>query len=374
MQFSTLPQYELGERYSKDRTSSKYKRAARRLRKQGYASEAGKMALQSEVERLNEPTIMRPEHRELEAKEQERLIQMRSPSAPSAYDPSQSMADLRGNYFGDIASSRMPASEKAMFANRFDSQLSDMSKQQKAYADLQAAQRKNREDQRVAQLTPQITSRVRDIMGSEDSDSNKQKKLVSTMLSPNIAPTLSNSTISSIFTTAATQLKTNKADKQRLTDFVEKHADKGDASFVDQAPPEMQSNLKAVALRERSKETRGEQLKELEDIEGIIMGLRKGSSTDPEIQALLLAANLPTGKDMGNKEVLIEVLLLLKNPTRENIPEGERARLEEMDEKDLYIEAIENLLIQKGALSMRAMQEVAAANPAADVVASSWGQ
>lgn len=374
MQFSTLPQYELGERYSKDRTSSKYKRAARRLRKQGYASEAGKMALQAEVERLNEPTIMRPEHRELEAKEQERLIQMRSPSAPSAYDPSQSMADLRGNYFGDIASSRMPASEKAMFANRFDSQLSDMSKQQKAYADLQAAQRKNREDQRVAQLTPQITSRVREIMGSEDSDSNKQKKLVSTMLSPNIAPTLSNSTISSIFTTAATQLKTNKADKQRLTDFVEKHADKGDASFVDQAPPEMQSNLKAVALRERSKETRGEQLKELEDIEGIIMGLRKGSSTDPKIQALLLAANLPTGKDMGNKEVLIEVLLLLKNPTRKNIPEGERARLEEMDEKDLYIEAIENLLIQKGALSMRAMQEVAAVNPATDAVASSWGQ
>lgn len=374
MQFSTLPQYELGERYSKDRTSSKYKRAARRLRKQGYASEAGKMALQAEVERLNEPTIMRPEHRELEAKEQERLIQMRSPSAPSAYDPSQSMADLRGNYFGDIASSRMPASEKAMFANRFDSQLSDMSKQQKAYADLQAAQRKNREDQRVAQLTPQITSRVREIMGSEDSDSNKQKKLVSTMLSPNIAPTLSNSTISSIFTTAATQLKTNKADKQRLTDFVEKHADKGDASFVDQAPPEMQSNLKAVALRERSKETRGEQLKELEDIEGIIMGLRKGSSTDPKTQALLLAANLPTGKDMGNKEVLIEVLLLLKNPTRKNIPEGERARLEEMDEKDLYIEAIENLLIQKGALSMRAMQEVAAVNPATDAVASSWGQ
>jgi len=372
MQFSTLPQYELGERYSKDRTSSKYKRAARRLRKQGYASEAGKMALQSEVERLNEPTIMRPEHRELEAKEQERLIQMRSPSAPSAHDPSQSMADLRGNYFGDIASSRMPASEKAMFANRFDTKLSDMSKQQKAYADLQAAQRKNREDQRVAQLTPQITSRVRDIMGSEDSDSNKQKKLTSTMLSPNIAPTLSNSTVSSIFTSGFDQLKINKADKQKLTNFVEKQSDKGDASFVDQAPPEMQSNLKAVALRERSKETRGEQLKELEDIEGIIMRLRNGKTGDAEYDALIQKHNIPEGID--NKGTFIEVLLLLKYPTRENIPEGERARLEAMDEKDLYTEAIENLLIQKGALSMRAMHEVAAVNPAADVVASSWGQ
>tara|TARA_S200002703_G_scaffold30087_1_gene26044 strand:- start:377 stop:1507 length:1131 start_codon:yes stop_codon:yes gene_type:complete len=376
MKFSTMPQYELGERYSKDRTSSKYKRAARRLRKKGYGAEAGKMALQAEVERLNEPTIMRPEHRELEAREQERLLQMRraaSPSAsPSAYDPSQSMADLRGNFFSDISAANLPASEQAMFSNRFETKLSDMSKQQKAYTDLQAAQRKNRDEQRVAQLTPLVTSRVREIMASSDSDSNKQKKLTSTMLSPNIAPTLSNTTISSIFTSAADQLKINKTDKQKLTDFVEKQSDKGDASFVDQASPEMQSNLKAVALRERSKETRDEELKELEDIEGILSSLRRGNSDDPAIQAMLQAQGLPASKD--NKEILIEVLLLLKYPTRKNIPEGEKSRLADMDEKDLYIEAYQGLLTQKGALSMRAMQEVAAANPAAQAAVSSWGQ
>ena len=353
MKFSTMPQYELGERYSKDRTSSKYKRAARRLRKKGYGAEAGKMALQAEVERLNEPTIMRPEHRELEAREQERLLQMRraaSPSAsPSAYDPSQSMADLRGNFFSDISAANLPASEQAMFSNRFETKLSDMSKQQKAYTDLQAAQRKNRDEQRVAQLTPLVTSRVREIMASSDSDSNKQKKLTSTMLSPNIAPTLSNTTISSIFTSASDQLKVNKTDKQRMGD-----------------------NLRAVGLRERSKETRDEELKELEDIEGILSSLRRGNSDDPAIQALLQAQGLPASKD--NKEILIEVLLLLKYPTRKNIPEGEKSRLAGMDEKDLYIEAYQGLLTQKGALSMRAMQEVAAANPAAQAAVSSWGQ
>lgn len=378
MKFSTMPQYELGERYSKDRTSSKYKRAARRLRKKGYGAEAGKMALQAEVERMNEPTIMRPEHRELEAREQERLLQMRratSPSAsPSAYDPSQSMADLRGNFFSDISAANLPASEQAMFSNRFETKLSDMSKQQKAYTDLQAAQRKNRDEQRVAQLTPLVTSRVREIMASPDSDSNKQKKLTSTMLSPNIAPTLSNTTISSIFTSASDQLKVNKTDKQRMDSFIEKNADKGDTQFVNQASDEMRDNLRAVGLREGTKETRGEQLKELEDIEGILSSLRRGNSTDPEIQALLLSAGLPAGKDTDSKEILIEVLLLLKYPTRKNIPEGEKSRLADMDEKDLYIEAYQGLLTQKGALSMRAMQEVAAANPAAQAAVSSWGQ
>ena len=345
MKFSTMPQYELGERYSKDRTSSKYKRAARRLRKKGYGAEAGKMALQAEVERMNEPTIMRPEHRELEAREQERLLQMRRAASPSAYDPSQSMADLRGNFFSDISA-----------------------------ANLQAAQRKNREEQRVAQLTPLVTSRVREIMASSDSDSNKQKKLTSTMLSPNIAPTLSNTTISSIFTSASDQLKVNKTDKQRMDSFIEKQVDKGDTQFVSQASNEMRDNLRAVGLREGTKETRGEQLKELEDIEGILSSLRRGNSTDPEIQALLLSAGLPTGKDTDSKQILIEVLLLLKYPTRKNIPEGEKSRLADMDEKDLYIEAYQGLLTQKGALSMRAMQEVAAANPAAQAAVSSWGQ
>lgn len=372
MKFSTMPQYELGERYSKDRTSSKYKRAARRLRKKGYGAEAGKMALQAEVERLNEPTIMRPEHRELEAREQERLLQMRRAASPSAYDPSQSMADLRGNFFSDISAANLPASEQAMFSNRFETKLSDMSKQQKAYTDLQAAQRKNRDEQRVAQLTPLVTSRVREIMASSDSDSNKQKKLTSTMLSPNIAPTLSNTTISSIFTSASDQLKVNKTDKQRMDTFIEKQVTKGDTQFVNQASDEMRDNLRAVGLREGTKETRDEQLKELEDIEGILSSLRRGNSDDPAIQALLQAQGLPASKD--NKEILIEVLLLLKYPTRKNIPEGEKSRLADMDEKDLYIEAYQGLLTQKGALSMRAMQEVAAANPAAEAAVSSWGQ
>ena len=194
------------------------------------------------------------------------------------------------------------------------------------------------------------------------------------MLSPNIAPTLSNTTISSIFTSASDQLKVNKTDKQRMDTFIEKQVDKGDTQFVSQASNEMRDNLRAVGLREGTKETRDEQLKELEDIEGILSSLRRGNSTDPEIQALLLSAGLPTGKDTDSKQILIEVLLLLKYPTRKNIPEGEKSRLADMDEKDLYIEAYQGLLTQKGALSMRAMQEVAAANPAAEAAVSSWGQ
>lgn len=370
MKFSSLPQYELGERYSKDRTSSKYKRAARRLRKKGYKSEAGRMALQAELERMNEPTIMRPEHRELEAKQQERLVQSRVPQIPtstSAIDPSQGMADLRGNFFGDIAASNLPVSEQAMFAKRFDSQVSDMAKQQKAYVDLQNAQRKNREDQRIAQLTPQVATRVREIMESKGTDSQKQKALTKTMLSPQVSTALSNTSVSSIFTSAADQLKINKADRSKIDTLVKERVGKGDLSLIDQASPEMSDMYRAIGMRESSKETRTEQLKELEDIEGMLNSLRRGNLEDNALQSLIQAQGIP--ETANNKEILVELILLL---TYNQDSEEERNRLSEMSEADLYIEAYKDLFSQKGALSMRGQQQQAAVNPAASAAASSW--
>ena len=53
-------------RFSRDRVSNKLKRASRRLRRKGYTSQAGQMAMAAEQARLNEPTIYRPEHRIME--------------------------------------------------------------------------------------------------------------------------------------------------------------------------------------------------------------------------------------------------------------------------------------------------------------------
>jgi hypothetical protein len=309
---------------------------------------------------------MRPEHRELEAKQQERLVQSRVPQTPtstSAIDPSQGMADLRGNFFGDIAASNLPVSEQAMFAKRFDSQVSDMAKQQKAYVDLQNAQRKNREDQRIAQLTPQVATRVREIMESKGTDSQKQKALTKTMLSPQVSTALSNTSVSSIFTSAADQLKINKADRSKIDTLVKERVGKGDLSLIDQASPEMSDMYRAIGIRE----TRTEQLKELEDIEGMLNSLRRGNLEDNALQSLIQAQGIP--ETANNKEILVELILLL---TYNQDSEEERNRLSEMSEADLYIEAYKDLFSQKGALSMRGQQQQAAVNPAASAAASSW--
>ena len=73
-------------RRSLDRPSSKLRRAARRLRKDGYTAQAGQMALAAEQVRLDEPTVMRPEHRAVERQAQEALTESQRRAAQPDFD------------------------------------------------------------------------------------------------------------------------------------------------------------------------------------------------------------------------------------------------------------------------------------------------
>lgn len=74
------------------------RRSARRLRKKGYAHQSGQMALAAEQARLNEPTVMRPEHRAFEAQAQDIFTESQRRAAQPDFDYERDIAPLRGEF------------------------------------------------------------------------------------------------------------------------------------------------------------------------------------------------------------------------------------------------------------------------------------
>ena len=105
------------QRRSLDRDSSRLKRAARRLAKKGFRSEAGKMMAASESARLQEPTIMRPEFRELQ--QAGRDIAALQAQATSELDFDRDIAPLRGEFFDAVGSSGLSDTERNILVDRF---------------------------------------------------------------------------------------------------------------------------------------------------------------------------------------------------------------------------------------------------------------
>ena len=105
------------QRRSLDRDSSRLKRAARRLAKKGFRSEAGKMMAASESARLQEPTIMRPEFRELQ--QAGRDIAALQAQATSELEFDRDKAPLRGEFFDAVGSSGLSDTERNILVDRF---------------------------------------------------------------------------------------------------------------------------------------------------------------------------------------------------------------------------------------------------------------
>ena len=105
------------QRRSLDRDSSRLKRAARRLAKKGFRSEAGKMMAASESARLQEPTILRPECRELQ--QAWRDIAALQAQATSELDFDRDIAPLRGEFFDAVGSSGLSDTERNILVDRF---------------------------------------------------------------------------------------------------------------------------------------------------------------------------------------------------------------------------------------------------------------
>ena len=311
----------LGERYSLDRPSSGYKRASRRLRKKGYTSQAAQFAANAELLKMNEPTTMRPEHRALEKQAEQALIARRSNAGGygSGFDPSADMADLRGNFFSNLGAASMPSSEKMMFTNRFSPQFSALDKEQSAFIQLQEAQRKSRMLQQQAQMTPVIASHIQEIMDLPGAPSTKQKAIRSLMLRNPYS--LSDSNVQSMFTVASKELGADSSSlakqQQMMQDLLEKAAAGGNIAAVSQFgryAPATRGILSEIAETAHSKELRGLQLDELDDIDSKLGALNKlitGGDIEDKYEQILRAEGV-TEKNPAGKHTKAYLKHLLK--------------------------------------------------------------
>ena len=311
-------------RRSLDRPSSKLRRAARRLRKDGYTSQAGQMALAAEQVRMEEPVVMRPEHRALERQAQEALTESQRRASQPDFDYARDIAPLRGEFFSTLADSGMTPSEQAGYTRRYTPQFSAFDKDQAAFLQLQEAQRKTREQRTAAGLAPVVAQRIKDVMDSKGSSSEKNTGLINVMLDNPTA--FSNPSTQTMFDAAAKSLsgdKTSAASQLAVVNsFYKDLASKGKVKELQQLRP-LVSPVTAYAgeiagranLVDQQKEL---ETKELSDIESklkpILDTFIKGGATsgrDAILAAIADDKELTIPETGNNVEVIRQYLKLM---------------------------------------------------------------
>jgi hypothetical protein len=191
------------------------------------------------------------------------------------------------------------------------------------------------------------------------------------MMTPAVSSVMKDTGISTLFTRAGESLKTSKADQDKLQGQIMDLAKAGGdiTPFEGMLSPVYKDITKSVQRLEQTKLTRSEQLKELEDIEGMLFRLEGAGSSDPLVKELLASKGI--GLDgKTDKEVIINLIELLKGA----LSEEERKALNAKDTTTLFNEAFGILARQKRMLSMRRGQELTAPNVAAETAASSWSE
>ena len=353
----------LGERYSLDRPSSGYKRASRRLRKKGYTSQAAQFAANAELMAMGEPNTMRPEHRALERQAEQALIARRSNAG--GFDPSADMADLRGGFFSNLGAASMPSSEKMMFANRYAPQFSALDKEQNAFLQLQEAQRKARLSQQQAQMTPIIAGHIQEIMDLPGAPRTKQKAIRNLMLQNPMS--LSDSNVQSMFTTASKELGADvsalEKQQQTMQSLLEKAAAGGNVAAVStygKFAPATRGILSELAESAHSKELRGLQLDELDDIDSKLGALNKlltGGSVDDQLLAQILSEKGITqdnAKGQQTKEYLRHLLkLTLGISGDQKLPKEMADKVKDMDAETLLVFVSGIAFQQRASMSTR---------------------
>lgn len=315
----------IGVRESSDRRSSKLRRAARRLRKKGYTAQAGQMALAAEQVRLDEPTVMRPEHRALERQAQAALTESQRRSTQPDFDYARDIAPLRGEFFSTLAESGMTPSEQAGYSRRYTPQFSAFDKDQAAFLQLQEAQRKTREQRTSAGMAPVVAQHMKDVMGSKGSSTEKNTGLMNVMFENPDA--FRDTTVQSMYEAATKSLTGDRASSASqlamVNSFYKDLVTKGRVKEAGQLSP-LVSPLTAYAggiagRANLAEKQRGEKLKELDDIDAklqkviapYLTGGGSKSSRDAVMAAILedKEISLPDMGDTG--DVVREYLRLL---------------------------------------------------------------
>lgn len=218
------------QRRSLDRDSSRLKRASRRLAKKGFRSEAGKLMAASEMAKMQEPTIMRPEFRELD--QAGRDIQALQAQATGDLDFDRDIAPLRGQFFEALQASGLSNRERNILTDKFAPQFSkagldqlDVEGKQTAnemakltFEGAKMQQEKMRKDfelDKEAQTQLGALSRELEVATSEGSDSEKENKIFT--IARKYSPYLSNTNVAKAIELPLSQIANKRqADQGKL--------------------------------------------------------------------------------------------------------------------------------------------------------------
>ena len=267
---------------------------------------------------------MRPEHRALERQAQEALTESQRRASQPDFDYARDIAPLRGEFFSTLADSGMTPSEQAGYTRRYTPQFSAFDKDQAAFLQLQEAQRKTREQRTAAGLAPVVAQRIKDVMDSKGSSSEKNTGLINVMLDNPTA--FSNPSTQTMFDAAAKSLsgdKTSAASQLAVVNsFYKDLASKGKVKELQQLRP-LVSPVTAYAgeiagranLVDQQKEL---ETKELSDIESklkpILDTFIKGGATsgrDAILAAIADDKELTIPETGNNVEVIRQYLKLM---------------------------------------------------------------
>lgn len=209
------------------RQSSRLRRAAERLRRQGYRSEAGKMMLEAENMRLNEPSIMTPAFRSAVEQGRETVAAARRSHFDDTIDFERDIAPMRQQFFQDIARPGIPIGQQEMLANRFmpllDNEVFERQQRaqklrrdevafEQAQLNLQTARDATKRQREVEGILPNVVDQINPIISADATSSDKISALSALKLKHPTA--ITDPRLSAVFNTAYTQVAGQREDEK----------------------------------------------------------------------------------------------------------------------------------------------------------------
>ena len=209
------------------RESSRLRRAANRLRRQGYRSEAGKMMLDAENMRLNEPSIMTPAFRSAVAQGRETVAAARRSHFDDALDFERDIAPMRQQFFQGLGQAGLPAGQQEMLANRFmpllDNEVVDRQQRaqkvrkdevafEQAQLNLQNTRKATKRQREVEGILPNIVDQINPIISADAASTDKISALSALKLKHPTA--ITDPRLTALFNTAYTQVAGQREDEK----------------------------------------------------------------------------------------------------------------------------------------------------------------
>lgn len=212
---------------SRERGSSRLRRAARRLAKGGYRAQAGELMLEAARARLNEPSIMTPAFRSAVEQGREVVAATRRSHFDDALDFERDVAPMRHQFFQDIGQAGLPVEQQEMLANRFMPMLDDevferrqrvqkVRKDEQAFEqaqlNLQNARKATKRQREVEGILPNIVDQINPIISADATSSDKISALSALKLSHPTA--ITDPRLTALFDTAYTQVAGQREDEK----------------------------------------------------------------------------------------------------------------------------------------------------------------